>query len=487
MFLQKVFKKKNFPDIILYCCIALFIGYFVHLSFARHDNFYSLRLDLGNMDQTVWNVVHGNGFTLTDPMGDTQMSRLGIHADVLLILLAPFYLIWSSPKMLLLVQTVVVALGALPVYWIAKNKITSKYIALFFPIAFLLYPPLQRMVLYDFHAVALSTTFLLLAYWYMERESYAWFGVFAVLAALGKEQLWLVTGILGLYIAWKKKKKWIGLMTMVVSGGMFYLLFWKIIPLYAVTKQHFALTYLSEFGSSPDGILKNIFTQPFTVIRSIFSLDRLFYYFQLIMPVGFLPFFAPGKLLFALPDLLINSLSSNSLMRTIDYQYNSDIMPFIFISAVEGYVVLEKLTRGMFYKFLHIGKTSIIGLLGVFLVCLSVYFWGELPYGRELKWWFYFVPKSDKEVMQQMEQMIDSKYSVSATNNIGAHFSQRQFLYNYPVAAHQADFVVIELGDPYAWPSTEEQQKVLQNLMNDANYTLIAQSYNFYAFKKEGI
>jgi uncharacterized membrane protein len=480
MFLNRALKKKYLPDIILYLCIALFVVYFTHLSFARHDNFYSLRLDLGNMDQTVWNVVHGNGFTLTDPMGEKQMSRTGIHADFLLILLAPLYLIWSNPKMLLLVQVVVVSLGALPVYWIAKSKITSKYIALFFPVAYLLYPPLQRMVLYDFHAVALSTTFLLLAYWYMEKEKYVWFGIFATLAALGKEEVWLVTGLFGFYIAWKKGKKWIGLATLFISGIIFYALFWKIIPAHAIAQQHFALAYLSEFGNSPDGVLKNILVQPMAVLRSIFLPDRLFYYFLLLFPVGFFPVFAPAALFFALPDLLINSLSSNGLMRTINYQYTSNIIPFIFISAIAGYNALQHMISSTWHKRLFLG-------LGISALCISIWAWGELPYGRDLKWWFYFMPKPEKDVMQQVEKMTDSKYSVSATNNIGAHFSQRQFLYNYPIHAQEADVVVIELGDPHAWPNSIEQQRVLDDLMKNMQYTLIAHTGNFYAFKKVGI
>ncbi len=203
--------------------------------------------------------------------------------------------------------------------------------------------------------------------------------------------------------------------------------------------------------------------------------------------MGFLPLFAPGALFFSLPGLLINTLSNNSLMRTIDYQYSSDIVPFILISAIEGYVFLQHNARVFFHKEFRIGKIPIICLLVTFVLCISVYVWGELPYGKDVKWWLYVQPKSDKDVMQQVERMIDSKYSVSATNNIGAHFSQRQFLYNYPVAAQEADFVVIELGDPYAWPSSEEQKKVLGELMNNISYTLIAQSGNFYAFKKEGI
>jgi uncharacterized membrane protein len=58
---------------------------------------------------------------------------------------------------------------------------------------------MNRNMLSDFHAVALSTTFLLFAFWYMEKKKYGKFIFFAILSALGKEQVWLTIAMMGLY------------------------------------------------------------------------------------------------------------------------------------------------------------------------------------------------------------------------------------------------------------------------------------------------
>jgi uncharacterized membrane protein len=156
------------------------------------------------MDQTVWNVLHGNGFTLTDPNGILQQSRLAVHADFLLIFLAPLYALWSDPKMLLLIQVLVAAAGAIPVYFIAYDVLASRKLGLLFSFLYLWYPPLGRILLHDFHAVALSTTFLLYAFWFIEKKKYVLFLVFAFFAAIGKEQVWITVAMLGMYIAfWK--------------------------------------------------------------------------------------------------------------------------------------------------------------------------------------------------------------------------------------------------------------------------------------------
>ncbi len=457
------------PQIILAILILLFISYFTFLSFARHDNFYSRRIDLGNMDQTVWNVINGNGFTLTSEKGNQQISRLAVHADFLLILLAPFYLLWSNPKMLLLIQAIVLGLGALPIYWFALEKIKSKNLALIFPLAYLLYPPIQRVALHDFHAVVLSATFLLFSFWYMHKEKYALFVIFALLSALGKEQMWIITGLFGLYILFIKKNIWIGLLATSVSFGFFYLLISKFIPAATPNNQHFALTYLSEFGTDQNSIIKNIITNPPAVIRNIISPDRFYYYLQLLSPVSLLSLLSPLKMVFAVPDILINTLSNNHLMRQIDYQYTSGIYPFIFISAIEGFALLKKI--------------RISALIFLIVLIFSSYLWGELPFTKNSRYKTFTTKKPENEIMQKFAG-ISAKYSVSATNNIGAHFSQRKLLYNYPVMAEDADFVFIDLSDYYAWPSQEEQKKVLNKLLENNNYKLIAHKGNFYAFQK---
>ncbi|MFH0864088.1 MAG: DUF2079 domain-containing protein [Candidatus Gottesmanbacteria bacterium] len=482
-FLKTSVKDKYHLTLLFF--ILLFIIYFTIVAFARHDNLYSRRLDLGNMDQTVWNVVHGNGFTLTHSLNDKQASRLAAHADFLLILLAPFYLIWSNPKTLILIQTIVLGLGAIPIYWIAFDKLKSKKLALLFAGAFLLYPPMQRTILFDFHAVVLATTFLLFAYWFMYKEKYCFFIIFAVLAAITKEEVWLITGLMGLYIIFFKKRLWVGLITAVISFSIFYLLLWKFIPALATERQHFALVYFSEFGDNQNLIIKNILINPFSVFSKIFSYDRLFYYYQLLLPAGLLSLFSPLKLIFSFPGLLINTLSNNPLMRQLDYQYNSTICPFVFISAIDGFLFLQNLSLKLRKRYQII---NVIGIMAFSMTIIySSYSWGELPIGPFSRFGLFLTPQPEKDLVLSLSRKIDAKYSVSVTNNIGAHFSQRQFVYNFPINAQKADFVFIKLKDPNSWPNAEEQEKALTSLLKNVNYELFAQQGDFYAFRKRGI
>ena len=89
------------------------------LSVLRHRAFGSGRFDLGNMTQAVWSTANGDVLSVTDVHGE-QISRLGAHVDPILAAFAPLWWLWPSPELLLAVQAVAVAAGALPVFWLAR-------------------------------------------------------------------------------------------------------------------------------------------------------------------------------------------------------------------------------------------------------------------------------------------------------------------------------------------------------------------------------
>ena len=67
-------------------------------------------------------------------------------------------------------QAVAVALGAVPVFLLARKHLGSEWAGLGFALAYLLYPPTQWLVVDDFHPVALATPLLLAAFWFLDED-----------------------------------------------------------------------------------------------------------------------------------------------------------------------------------------------------------------------------------------------------------------------------------------------------------------------------
>jgi uncharacterized membrane protein/fermentation-respiration switch protein FrsA (DUF1100 family) len=484
------FVKRHKYPITLGLFILIYIAYFTLASFLRYSNFYTGRFDLGNMDQAVWNTIHGRIFQITDPNGTAIISRLAFHADFILVLISPLYLIWSNPQMLLLLQSVVLALGAIFVYAIANKLLKNKPLALAFAAIYLLNPAMQHANLYDFHAVVLGTTLLLGTFYFYLRRQYIFFLIFAILAGLTKEEIWGIISLFGLVIVLRTifenkfklsfSKKQIleillGLLIFLASAFLCYLLIWTLIPL-AKGGEHFALSYYSDFGGSASSISKNIILSPLKTLSIILQPQKIQYLLQLILPFGLTSLIAPFYLIFAIPDLAINLLSSNSQLHEIYYQYTAAITPFLVISSIYGIAFLKK-------KLPKINNRIIIIYLVAFTL-VSAYLYGPLPGAKHANISMFKNQIPNQKNIDNFLTNIPTKYSIAASNNLGSHLSRRKNIYTIPIGVGQADVILFLLNDEFAQPSLAAQKAMVKQMSNDKKYVQVYKEGDFVAFEK---
>ena len=154
---------------LLWAAIAAYATGFTALSILRHRSFETGRFDLGNMVQAVWSTAHGHPLQVTNLRG-AQVSRLGAHVDPILVVFAPLWRLWPNPSLLLTVQAVAVAVGALRLFWLARKHLDSDAGALGFALAYLVFPATEWMTLNEFHPVALACPLLLFAICYLDED-----------------------------------------------------------------------------------------------------------------------------------------------------------------------------------------------------------------------------------------------------------------------------------------------------------------------------
>ena len=77
--------KKNWALVLVIIASLGFSVAFSYYSSLKHDAF-ATGFDLANMDQTVWNSLRGNFFSLS--RDGAVSSRFYFHADLILILLS---------------------------------------------------------------------------------------------------------------------------------------------------------------------------------------------------------------------------------------------------------------------------------------------------------------------------------------------------------------------------------------------------------------
>lgn len=449
--------------------LAVATAYFVFFTsytIMRHNAFLSGRFDLGNMSQTVWNTAHGNFFMLTNPDGTEKISRLADHSDILLVLFAPLYFIWSDPRILLIIQSLALSIGGIVVYFLSKKIIGHEKLAFILSLSFYFNFWIHEQNIFDFHAVAIGTTLLLATFYFLINKRYFLFFIFLVLSVMTKENVFLVASVFGLYVIFKEKKLLPGLMLTIIPTIIFFYLTSKAIP-QARGNVHFALSYYSYIGSSTQGIIKNILIKPQIIFSHLFSASTFIYIFTLLIPTGFLAILSPLYLIFALPDLAINLLSTNQNLRSYEYHYGAIIIPFIYISTMYGIVAL----RNRFKK-IDLSKPLFYYLL--FTLCLTTFFFSPIPGMKDGDYRPYTT--SNTKTIEGYLSVIPADASVSASNSIGAHLSHRENIYVVPNAITTADYVVIY-----------QENITLQRLIDNQKYDTLIQDNenNFFLFKKK--
>ena len=100
---------SRWTKILLTCFIISYVLFFTTQLFLHYYSFGSRSLDLGNMDQAIWNTLHGRFFHQTNQPG--VENRLSLHVEPILIPISLLYLIHSGPEILFIFQTIIVALG----------------------------------------------------------------------------------------------------------------------------------------------------------------------------------------------------------------------------------------------------------------------------------------------------------------------------------------------------------------------------------------
>ncbi|MGH3054251.1 MAG: DUF2079 domain-containing protein, partial [Gaiellaceae bacterium] len=127
------------------------------------------------------------------------MSGLGDHSSLNLFLIAPIYAVARTPLTLLMLQTIALSLGAIPVHRMALRELGDARAALACAALYLLQPALGYLNLYEFHPEALSTPALLAALAMLREGRTRSTAVWAGLALLGKEDVALVVITMSLY------------------------------------------------------------------------------------------------------------------------------------------------------------------------------------------------------------------------------------------------------------------------------------------------
>ena len=151
------------------------------------------------------------------PISRGRSTVFSLHVEPILIPISWLYLLYPDPLLLLILQAVVVALGAIPLFALARYKLGSEWVGLAFALIYLLNPTMQAANWLEFHPLTLAPTFLMAAFYYLVTDRPGRFALFAILAISCKEEMALLIFMMGLYALVIRRRPRFGLITMGLS------------------------------------------------------------------------------------------------------------------------------------------------------------------------------------------------------------------------------------------------------------------------------
>lgn len=407
--------------VVLAGAMLLYVIVFGVLTWRQQSRFATFGFDMGIFDQGIWLLSR-----FRDPFVTVRgLGYFGNHVNILSILLVPFYWLGAGPHFLYFIQTVALALGAVPLFLLARDRFENEWHAVAIAVAYLLYPALQWINWWHFHPDSFSIGLLLLAYLLADRGRWRWFAVVVVALLLNKEDTVFAVFVLGLLVARKGERR-IGLATAGAAIAWFVVATRLIIPAVNGGGQPFYATLYPTLGNSVGEILYNSIRHPSRILGVLFEDQRMSYYGKLLGPVAFLPIFAGPVALIGVPQLVINASSVQATTYDIRFQYTSLIVGVAFIATVEA---IARIGRDRPAR-----RAFLVGVVLAAAVAANIA-WSPSPVSRTYRTgiWAATSPVSDKNrAMEAAVKSVPAGAGVSATYNLIPHLTHRPVAYEYP-------------------------------------------------------
>jgi uncharacterized membrane protein len=407
------------PVTALIVLMAVYIGVFGDLTYKQQSNYGTFGFDMGIYDQAIWLLAH-----FKTPFDTIRgLNYFGQHVNIVTLLFVPAYWLGAGPHFLFAIETVWMAAGAIPIWLLGRDKLHNSWIPLGLSAAYLLYPSVEWVNEWMFHPDALIITPLMFAYWLATRRRWGWFWFATALALSCKEDAGLAVLALGIVLWLKMRQRAVGLITTLAGAAWFLICTRLIIPFANGGGQPFYVAlFPSSYGTTVFQIIDTLLFHPTKWVPTVVSATNFTYYAKLLWPVGMVALLEPAVLLIGVPQLLVNTLSTEGYTNNIQYYYTSIIVAAIFLATVEA--------CGRQGRTLS-GRRLMVALVFAAALASNVA-WSPSPISVKFHTGIWAGPQPKDPYVNEAIALVPKNASVSATYDIDSHMTHRVLIYEYP-------------------------------------------------------
>lgn len=445
------FGRLDRASLILIFLIVFYGILFSGITITRYYAFKTNAWDFGIFTQSLWTTLNSGKLLyytcelFVNPSG----CFFGVHFSPILFLVLPFYAVFERPETLLVLQSFIIGLAAVPLYRLAKEEAGGRTVGLVFSVAYLLFPAIQFLNWYDFHVQAFLPLFFGFTIYYATKESWSKYFVFVLLSLMCEEHVAIVTFFIGLYLAWKYKKSLISVArrkehvslklivpfaTVILSIVWYWFTLWQRSTFFptnpAVLSEFLGSGNFSILGATdPLQIPYLVIMRPLNAIQSLVydAPVKLLYLGLLFGPLALFSFKAPSALIPTIPWFGFSLLSQTIVHHDLWQQYGGYVIPFIFVAAI--FAVRKNFVKQDSFK-------TISGSIKKIMVASIVFCLIASPIGPLVNTLYsntvsIQITNHDR-LLQQTIAMVPSNASILTQGNLFSQVSDRSDAYVVP-------------------------------------------------------
>lgn len=452
------FFEKIIPGKRTVWCFTLVCGLFCGTVIGTVTSLRYLTFSAPNFDFGIFvNMFHNmkeTGLPDVSCERDVLMSHFAVHISPIYYLLLPFFVMFPSPLTLQIGQAIVVASGVIPVLFLCRQYKLSPKSSTAMVFLYALHPVLSTSCFYDIHENCFLAPLLLWLFYFFERKQYILMYVFSFLTLSVKEDAAVYILIFAFYLLLSKRSVCHGVSLCVIALAYFGVALTVLQKMSAYYAEFYAdqtpnpqiegpmlnrfenLIFEKEDGLL--GALKTAFFNPGYFLTQLFQTngntwEKLTYFFQMLLPLGFLPFLT-GKVsrFLLISPILLNLLTNYAYQYDVGYQYHFGILAFFIYACVMNLSELQISLR-----------RNLLGFAIAACFCFYVvYIPSNLAYYQ--KAW-----NAKKDMYLQMDEILDSiptEASVACPGYILPHVANRREVYEiyYHGNAGDVDYIVLD-------------------------------------------
>jgi uncharacterized membrane protein len=201
----------------------------------------------------------------------------------------------------------------------------------------------------------------------------------------------------------------------------------------------------AHLGGSLGEILTTLALRPWRWLPVVLSAEKLLYLGALLAPLAFLPLLAPRALAGALPALAVNLLSHDPVLFHYRSQYQSFVLPFLVLAAVDGWARLAAWAGRPAWsgpaspEVPPRPRRSAPGAALAFAVLASVVLTARTVNDLGVSKWRL---SSDARAAYLLMARIPAAVPVSVNERLVPHLATRRGVYIYPAGLPESEWVL---------------------------------------------